>query len=146
MANFSKVIYGQKTPAEVRAAIQSICEEENYDPFRELVRLAKETVKAEVDGKQVEIPVATVDQKIQIAKEIAAYLAPKIKGLEVKHEHTGGFKFIVQHITEDGAIIEAPASVMSGTQRRIAFEAEKGIQPEESGQDEPEKETSGEPE
>lgn len=100
----TKTIYGKKTPAEVRAAIQSICEEMDYDPFKELVRYATEDFETIVDGHVVRLPLATMDQKITIAKEIASYIAPKIKNIEVKAEVEGEFTFkiINQALTGTG--------------------------------------------
>lgn len=82
----TKTLYGRKTPAEVRAAIQDICESNNYDPFEQLIKLATETLETEIDGHVVRIPIASIDQKIAIAKEVASYIAPKIKNIEVKQE------------------------------------------------------------
>lgn len=103
MANASqKTLYGKKTPAEVRAAIQVLCEEGNYDPFRELIRLATETVETEIDGRMVNLPICTVDQKIAIAKEVASYIAPKIKNIEIKQEVTGEFTFKIEQFSTSG--------------------------------------------
>ncbi len=99
----TKTVYGRKTPAEVRAAIQDICERNDYDPFEQLIRLATETLETEIEGHTVKIPVATVDQKIAIAKEIAGYIAPKIKNIEVKQEVEGEIVFKV--LTVGGAAL-----------------------------------------
>lgn len=128
-----KTIYGKKTPAEVRAAIQSICEELDYDPFRELVTMATSKLKTTIDGREVEVPYLDADQRIAVAKEIASFIAPKPKSVEVKHEGNVGFQFIVTHFKE-GETVALPASVQSGARKHIA--ATSGQEPIEIGSDE----------
>ncbi len=74
---------GSLSPYEIRARIQSLCKDNNYDPFLELIELAKGFTEIEVNGEKVRIDKCTVDQKIAIAKEIAPYLAPKLKSMEI---------------------------------------------------------------
>jgi hypothetical protein len=102
MPSETKDIRGALTPAEVRSKINELCVKRNYNPFEELIRLATETVKTEVNGKMVELPICDVDQKILIAKEIASFLAPKLKSIEVDAHIDGDFTFKVKHFDELG--------------------------------------------
>jgi hypothetical protein len=113
MPSETKDIRGALTPAEVRSKINELCLKRNYNPFEELIRLATETVNTEVNGKMVKLPVCDVDQKILIAKEIASFLAPKLKSIEVDAHIDGDFTFKVKHFDELGrevkpAVIEMP--------------------------------------
>lgn len=121
----------KKTPADIRATIQGLCDEAGYDPFREMIRLATETVETEVNGVMVKLPVCDIDQKIQIAKEIASYMAPKLKGIEIAGEVDHNFTMRILHFTEEGKSITVPAKVEEIVVPRIA-------QIEDKEEDEPE--------
>lgn len=103
----------------MRDAIHSLCSDLNYDPFKELIALAQETQVVEIDGRQVQCPVASVDQRIAIAKEVAQYLAPKLKGVEVQGTMDASFTFKVVHFSEAGKSIEIPVEL-----QQIANQAE----------------------
>jgi len=102
MPSETKSIRGALTPAEVRSRINELCLKNNYNPFEELIRLASETEETIVDGKVLRLPICTTDQKIAIAKEIASYLAPKLKSIEVDAHIDGDFTFKVKHFDELG--------------------------------------------
>lgn len=89
---------GALTPGEIRAAIHRVCQENNYDPFRELIEMATGTYPCEVNGQIINMPICTVDQKIMIAKEIAPYLAPKLKNIEVTGEVDNKITFTIRKI------------------------------------------------
>lgn len=112
------------TPSDVRAAIQSLCAELDYDPFRELIIIAQETLPTEINGEIVQIPIADTDQRITIAKEIASYLAPKLKTIEVEGNIKNDFTFTVRHVGEDGKDIDGlkMADVVSPVARQIEEE------------------------
>jgi hypothetical protein len=74
---------GKLTPTEVRSAIHEICENNNYDPFEDLIEMAVGRETITINGKDKEVPLCTVDQRIAIARELAQYLAPKLKSIEV---------------------------------------------------------------
>jgi hypothetical protein len=85
------VTRGRLTPAEVRAAINDICAKHNYNPFEELIKLAVATQNVKIGDEVKTINVCDVDQRISIAKELAPYLAPKLKTIEVEQgEGSGG--------------------------------------------------------
>jgi hypothetical protein len=71
------------SPQEVRQAIHKIFEQHNYDPFKELIFLATATVPTEVNGQTINLPLCDIDQRILIARELASYVAPKLKNMEV---------------------------------------------------------------
>lgn len=96
-------IRGTLTPAEVRAAIHKICKERNYDPFDELIQLATETQEVEINGKTITVPLASVDQKITIAKEIASYIAPKLRSVEIEAHMDSSWTIKIQKFGENTA-------------------------------------------
>lgn len=75
----------------------------NYDPFLKMIELATETQEVVVDEKIVRCAVCDVDQQITIAKEIASFIAPKLKGIELKAEVDAEFTFKVQQFAEISA-------------------------------------------
>ena len=110
------------TPDEVRESIEAVCKESNYDPFKELIALATETVELQtVGGGSKVIHVATPDQRITIAKEIAGFLAPKLKSVEVKQEISGEINITVRKFTDAEPIdttgritTEVPQKLLTG--------------------------------
>lgn len=100
---------GKLTPAEARNAIREICEKKNYDPFRELIDLATQKQQVEIDGATVLVHSLDTEQRIAIAKEIAGYMAPKLKNIEVKGEITGDIHITVKSFAAPGQqpILEA---------------------------------------
>jgi hypothetical protein len=130
---------GRLTPAEVRSAIHRICKEKNYDPFTDLIELAVEETDVVVDGKPIRVRTATVDQRITIAKELAQYLAPKLKSIEVSGEIDNEWRISVTHFGQGGntqvAAPEAAKEIMTSALK----ESQKLIQEavtEEVGDDE----------
>jgi hypothetical protein len=102
---------GKLTPAEVRKNIQQACSTHQYDPFLELVKLATEKQQIDVKGVGVvEVHVLDADQRIVIAKEIASYLAPKLKNVEVDSKVSGEIKIVVRSFGSPGAAIDVPAT------------------------------------
>lgn len=88
------------TPSEVRAKILGIMKSKNYDPFLELIELALEHSEVEVNGRIMKAYTCDVDQRITIAKEIASFIAPKLKGIEIRAEVDAEFTFKVQQFGE----------------------------------------------
>lgn len=97
---------GKLTPAEVRNVIAEACKKKNYDPFEELIELATSKTTVTVNGEEVEVHTCDTDQRIIIAKEIASYMAPKLKNVEVRGEVTGDIHITVKNFTRT-AIQEA---------------------------------------
>lgn len=62
------------------------CEKADYNPFDELISLATDKKEMVIGGETVEVFKASVDQRIAIAKELASYLAPKVKNESGKNE------------------------------------------------------------
>lgn len=77
-----------------------IMKSKNYDPFLELIELATEKQTVVVNDREMEVHTCDVDQRIAIAKEIASFVAPKLKGIEIKAEVDAEFTFKVQHFGE----------------------------------------------
>lgn len=61
------------TPTEIRARISTVLSHYRYDPIQELVRIAQ----------GADTP---MDTKVAIAKELAKYVAPQLKSLDVHVE------------------------------------------------------------
>jgi uncharacterized phage protein gp47/JayE len=94
------------TANEIRFAINMLCEKHDYNPFEELIKLATEIKDVQVNGKVIQLPSCTVDQRIAIAKEIAPYLAPKMKNIEVKQEISQDVHIFVHKFTGDKSLQE----------------------------------------
>lgn len=104
---------GRLTPSEVRNAIQKACDAQDYDPFVELIKLATEKTRVKVDGKVIEVHALDADQRITVAKEIASYMAPKLKNIEVKGEVDNNIHITVTNFSEMPAatVLDAKAVV-----------------------------------
>jgi hypothetical protein len=113
----SKSLRGNLTPAEVRNTIHQICAKHNYDPFEELVKLAVGTHNVSINGEMMELPLCDIEQRITIAKELAPYLAPKLKNIEVKQEMTGGFHITLKRFGADEKVItDSPEALENAKQ------------------------------
>jgi len=75
---------------------QQACKELDYNPFAELIKLAQETTEVEVKGRIMEIPTASVGERIKIACEVGAYMDSKQKGVDAEGSAKGNNSF---HIT-----------------------------------------------
>ena len=73
---------GKLTHPEKRILAQVACDEAKYNPFTELIDMATDMEEVEVSGDLIKIHSASTDQRISIAKEIASYLAPKVRTLD----------------------------------------------------------------
>ena len=73
------------TAKEVREHIFKLCEEMDYDPIRALISTVVEGYKVTVDGREVNVPIDP-KEAIGIHNTLAAYIAPKIKSIEVSGE------------------------------------------------------------
>lgn len=108
MAKPSVAKINKKTSAAetARAAIEAACEEKNYNPFKELIDLATQThtivIKTSDGDKEVETHVLEVSDRIAIAKEVASYLAPKLKSIEVQQEIDGKLEITVKTFNNTG--------------------------------------------
>lgn len=118
---------GRLTPQEVRAKIHEICESNNYDPFEELIKLATETQEVEVNGHMHQIPVCDVDQRITIARELAQYMAPKLKSVEVTAEIDNQFTFNIKHFNENGEVLEIPSTPATQAVMRNSLQASRKL-------------------
>ena len=72
----------QKTSSRSAQILDAIkaCERTGYNPFVELIKIARETVT--VDG--VEVPATRVSERITIARTLAEYVMPKQKASDAK--------------------------------------------------------------
>jgi hypothetical protein len=75
---------------------QQACKDLDYNPFAELIGLAQETTEVEVKGRLIQIPTASVGERIKIACEVAAYMDSKQKGVDPEGSAKGNNSF---HIT-----------------------------------------------
>ena len=73
--NHERAAQGSKLRANIRSKLAALLEAEDYDPFRELITIGRE---AKEEG---DYAVAA-----NCAKEIAGFLLPKLKSIEVKAE------------------------------------------------------------
>ena len=119
---------GKLTPQEVRATIHKLCEENDYDPFKELIILATEKQEITVAGKTLTVPVCDVDQRILIAKELAQYMAPKLKSIEVEGQIDAVFTFKIKHFDSTGNEMSGPvaeAEIVDKEVNRITDQAKR---------------------
>ena len=111
------------TPADIRATISELCVKHNYNPFEELIDLARSYQDVDVDGKVVRCPVCSPEQRITIAKELAQYIAPKIKAVEVAVDSKENeFTMKITHFSEDGKTLDVPVKVEEITVPRVVVE------------------------
>lgn len=101
---------GPLTPAEVRGAIQALCKELNYDPIRRLIELAQADQEVVVGDVKVKVPLADVDQQIAIAKEIAQYIAPKVKSVEVQGKVDTTLTVVIKKVGGSNKVIDLPVN------------------------------------
>lgn len=109
----AKIAKKQSLAEKTRDAIQKVCDEFEYNPFREMVQLATQKHEVEIGGKQIEVHVLDAGERIAIAKEIGAYMAPKLKSIEVQQEVDGKLEISVTTFAAQGtqaAIEEASSS------------------------------------
>jgi hypothetical protein len=109
---------GKLTPNEFRNKLQEACAKHSYDPFEELIVLATTKVKMKIDGKDTLVHLLDSDQRIQVAKEIAQYVAPKLKGIEVKGEIDNKLEITVKTFSAI-APAEKPAIDVGGATRSL---------------------------
>ena len=109
---------GTLTPQEVRAAIHALCEKHDYNPFEELIKLAKGTQEIEIGGEIQILPLCSVEQKIHIAEALAPYLAPKLKNMEITGDVKQDYNITVRHFVVNGAHKESPY-VSEGEMKRL---------------------------
>ena len=64
---------------EIRQQVRKLCMDENYDPLREMVVLAKD-------------PGTPLDHRVTLHKELAQYVAPKLKSMDLTAEVSGGIQ------------------------------------------------------
>jgi hypothetical protein len=72
---------------EIRQQVNKLCRDENYDPLREMILLAKE-------------PTTPLDHRVTLHKELAQYVAPKLKSVELTAEVNGGIQVNVLKYTD----------------------------------------------
>jgi len=64
---------------DIRQQVRKLCLDENYDPLREMIILAKD-------------PSTSLDNRITLHKELAQYVSPKLKAVELTAEVSGGIQ------------------------------------------------------
>lgn len=95
------------SPNKVREAIDLICRKHLYDPFTELIEIATGYENTAVVGKDgvefmVRTRIASVQQRIDIAKELASYMAPKLKSMEVVGQIDNTLHITIEKVGDDG--------------------------------------------
>lgn len=76
---------GSKLSArQASAAIASLCEELEYDPLAEMIKLAQLKVPKKVNGEEKDVHVLDAGSRFTIAKEILPYIAPKLKTVDLQ--------------------------------------------------------------
>lgn len=76
------------TPQNVREVIKTLMKSQNYDPFLEMIKIAKD----------VDTPVR---MRADMASELAQYVAPKLKGIDIDAKASGSIQVIVQKFAEE---------------------------------------------
>jgi hypothetical protein len=86
-----------KKKVSANEAIRALCKELDYDPLRELIELAKEKRPVKLaNGEIADINILEPRERIAIAKEIAPYIHPKYKGVEVEQDVNDEIKITIQ--------------------------------------------------
>jgi hypothetical protein len=78
---------------DIRQQVRKLCLDENYDPLREMIILAKD-------------PSTPLDHRVTLHKELSQYVAPKLKAMELTAEVSGGIQVNVLKFA-DMAVKEA---------------------------------------
>jgi hypothetical protein len=85
-----------KKKKEIRRLAEKACEDAEYNPFNELIEIATETEDIIIKDKTITVHKATRSERIAIAKEVAAYVQPKIKSTETEEKSAPTFVIQVQ--------------------------------------------------
>lgn len=88
-------------PANLRDALRKIMKEHNYDPFREMILIAKD-------------PDSDRRLRATMASELAQYIAPKLKGIDIDAKASGSIQIIVQRFAEEVMQDEEPKTLDLG--------------------------------
>jgi len=75
-------------PTNVRETIRKIMKDHNYEPFKEMILIAKD-------------PDTDRRTRASMAVELAQYIAPKLKGLDIDAKASGSIQVIVQKFAEE---------------------------------------------
>lgn len=108
----------RKKKKEIKRLAEKACEDAEYNPFNELIEIATETEDIIIKNKTITVHKATRSERIAIAKEVAAYVQPKIKSTETEEKSAPTFVIQVQkfgdvtvsetandgEVTEDGTV------------------------------------------
>jgi len=73
------------TAAELRQHLMRLCEDLNYNPLEALIDMATNGYPVELEGEMVRAPLDPKDA-IAIHKEIAGYIMPKLRTIDVKEK------------------------------------------------------------
>ena len=98
----------KKKKAEIRRLAEKACEDAEYNPFNEMIKIAKETEEITIKNKVITVHKATRSERIAIAKEVASYVQPKIKSTETEEKSAPTFIIEVQNF---GGTVKQTASV-----------------------------------
>lgn len=102
---------GQLTLPEKRALAQDACDKHGYNPFEEMIVMATEKEKIEVNGQIMEVHSSTREQRISIAKEIASYLAPKVKTQDTGAKGPSSFHITINRFGRDEKMAEKSVAI-----------------------------------
>ena len=85
----------------VREAVQRLCEEQDYNPFKVMIELAKN-------------PDTSPKIRLKIATEVAQYLSPKLKSIDINSEVGKGITIILRKFGDD-----SPLPLMNGVDSEL---------------------------
>lgn len=112
-----KKLHLKMTPKEIRQHVIDLCMKHDYDPIESLMSIALEGYKVMVDGNEITVPIEPKDA-ITIHKEIAGYIAPKVKTIDIQGEVKQDIKITVQKFGEqiiEGVIIDEVKTLSDGS-------------------------------
>jgi len=87
------------TASELRQHLMRLCESLGYNPLEALIKMATDGYEVEVDGKILMMPLDAKDA-IAIHKEIAGYIMPKLRTIDVKEKVDVDINITVQKFGE----------------------------------------------
>jgi hypothetical protein len=74
--------------ANLREAIKALLKHHNYDPFKEMILIAKDP---DTDRKT----------RAGMATELAQYIAPKLKGIDIDAKASGSISVVIQRFAQE---------------------------------------------
>jgi hypothetical protein len=86
------------TPPNIRETLKKLMKDHNYDPFKEMILIAKD-------------PDTDRRTRASMATELAQYIAPKLKGIDIDAKASGSIQVIVQRFADEVLSDDEPKTI-----------------------------------